>query len=100
MQHRFFFRAEDNVADLNESLAELEKKLSKAVEVFKHVQGENRDLQEALEKLQGDSTEHDQKLQELQREVQMLRREREDVRARLEKLLGQIALLTKNDSPA
>lgn len=86
--------------DLNESLAELEQKLAKAVEVFKHAQSENRDLQRALEKLQGDSEDHDERLDALQREVQLLRREREDVRARLEKLLAQITLLTKSDPPS
>ncbi len=83
--------------ELNESLAELEVKLSKALEVFKHVQGENKDLQQALEKLKGDSKNHDDRVEKLESEVQLLRREREDVRARLEKLLAQIGLLTKAD---
>jgi chromosome segregation ATPase len=92
--------AKDKAVDLNESLAELEQKLSKAVEVFKRAQSENRDLQRALEKLQGDSKDHDDRLDALRNEVQLLRREREDVRARLEKLLAQISLLTKSDSPS
>ncbi len=84
--------------ELYESLANLEAKLAKAVEVFKQVQAEKRDLEQALQKSVTGQNDYERRIEALQREVQTLRQEREEVRARLEKLLAQINLLTKTDS--
>ena len=84
--------------ELHEGLANLEAKLAKVVEVFKQLQAEKRDLERALEKTKTDWRDDEQHMGDLEREVQALRQEREEIRARLEKLLGQISLLTKTDS--
>ncbi len=84
--------------ELNESLAHLEAKLAKAVEVFKQVQAEKRDLEQALQKTKTDTDDYERRIATLEREVQTLHQEREEVRMRLEKLLAQINLLTKTDS--
>ena len=80
--------------DLNESFQQLEEKLARASEVFRRVLAEKRDLEKALERLKEDTGGGQKRLEALQDEVKLLRREREEVRARIEKLLGQIEQLT------
>jgi len=86
------------VTDWNDNLQKLEEKLMKAVELFKQAQAEKRLLQGELEKLRVDVKERAKHYDTLERELQALRREREDVRGRIEKLLQQIEILTKTDS--
>ena len=88
-----------NHMDLNESFQQLEERISKAGEVFKRAVAEKRDLERALEKLREGSSEGEQRFKALQSEVQLLRREREEVRVRIEKLLKQIEQLTNSGSP-
>ncbi|MGH9405139.1 MAG: hypothetical protein ACRD3D_04785 [Terriglobia bacterium] len=77
----------------------LEEKLGKVVESYKRTQAENRILLQQMEKLQAESKQGVQRQDALEREVQALRREREDVRARVERLLDQVEALTRPDSP-
>jgi len=84
--------------DLNESFQELEEKISKAGEVFRRAVADKLDLEKAYEKLKQDTSDSQKRLEALQHEVQVLRREREEVRVRVEKLLGQIEQLTTSDS--
>jgi cell division septum initiation protein DivIVA len=76
----------------------LEEKLTKVVENYRRTQVENRGLLQEIEKLKADSRQGAQQHDALEREVQLLRREREDVRTRVERLLQQIEVLTKQDS--
>ncbi len=84
--------------DLNESFQQLEEKLSKASEVIKRAIAEKHDLEKAYEKLRHDTGDSQKRLETLQHEIQVLRREREEVRARIEKLLSQIDQLTGSNS--
>ncbi|HTV53373.1 MAG TPA: hypothetical protein VMI06_00485 [Terriglobia bacterium] len=81
-----------------DQLEKLEDKLSKIVEVFKRTQAENRSLAQQLEKLKADSGENFRQRDALERELQTLKSEREDVRNRVAKLLEQVDALTKQDS--
>ncbi|MGH9326752.1 MAG: hypothetical protein ACRD2B_08730 [Terriglobia bacterium] len=81
-----------------EQVQKLEEKVSKIVEIFRRTQAENRSLLQQIEKLRTDSRDSIHQKEQFEREVQMLRREREDVRARVEKLLEQVEALTKQDS--
>lgn len=76
----------------------LEEKLAKVVETYRRTQLENRALAQEVERLKADSKQGAQHKDALDREVQALRREREDVRARVERLLQQVESLTKQDS--
>ncbi|MGH9398417.1 MAG: cell division protein ZapB [Terriglobia bacterium] len=76
----------------------LEEKLSKIVETYKRAQAENRDLVQQMEKLKSDSKHGAEQHMALEREVESLRRERDDVRTRIERLLDQVEALTKQDS--
>jgi len=86
------------VADSRDKFEALEKKLRRAVEVFKETQAEKRALEREIEKLKASSKEGSKGQSALERELQFLRREREDVRGRIAKLIEQIELLTKPDS--
>lgn len=83
--------------DLNESFEQLEEKVSRAGEAFKRALADKRDLEMALQKLKEDSRDSGSRFDLLQREVQSLRREREEVRERVEKLLAQIDQLTNSN---
>jgi SMC interacting uncharacterized protein involved in chromosome segregation len=84
----------DDVTETQAKLQELEEKLLRAAEVFKQHVSEKRALQRELDKLK----EGAEKSAGMENELKALRREREDVRMRLEKLLKQIDSLTKADS--
>lgn len=76
----------------------LEEKLTRVVEVYRRTQLENRTLLAEIEKLRADSKQGAQHKDALDRELQSLRREREEVRARVERLLQQVDALTKQDA--
>jgi FtsZ-binding cell division protein ZapB len=78
----------------------LEEKLLKAIDLFKRTQTEKRALEQEVEKLKAQAKEHTQGNTALEREVIALRKEREDVRARIEKLLERIDGLTSLDAGA
>jgi chromosome segregation ATPase len=82
------------VTDPNDQFERLEEKLLRAIELFKRTQAEKRALEQEIEKLKGQSKERAQGTSAMERELIALRREREDVRARVEKLLERIDVLT------
>lgn len=86
------------MADSNDPIEELEEKLLKAIEVFKRTQAEKRALEQNLERLRVETKERAKQIDALERELVTLRREREDVRGRIEKLLHRIDVLTSLDS--
>jgi FtsZ-binding cell division protein ZapB len=86
------------VTDPNEQFQRLEEKLLKAIEVFKQAQAEKRALEQDSNKLRLEMKERAQQMSTLERELIALRREREDVRVRVEKLLQRIDVLTRVDS--
>jgi FtsZ-binding cell division protein ZapB len=90
--------SESTVSDPNEQFERLEEKLLKAIELFKRTQAEKRALETEVEKLRAETKERSHGVSALERELIALRREREDVRSRVEKLLAQIDELTSSDS--
>ena len=86
------------MTDPNEQFERLEEKLLRAIELFKRTQTEKRALEQEVEKLKAETKERAQSLSAMERELIALRREREDVRARVEKLLERIDVLTSPDS--
>jgi chromosome segregation ATPase len=85
------------VAETDDKLQKLAEKLKKAAEIFKKTQWEKRALQHELEKLKSGSKNRPKRLVMMEREIQTLRREREEVRTRIEKLIEEIDALTKAD---
>ncbi len=83
------------MTDPNDQFERLEEKLLKAIELFKRAQTEKRALEQEVEKLKVQTKERAQALSEMERELIALRREREDVRSRVEKLLERIDVLTR-----
>ena len=70
----------------------------RAIELFKRNQTEKRALEKDVERLKVESKERAHAISAMERELIALRREREEVRARVEKLLERIDLLTSPDS--
>jgi len=88
------------VTSPNEQFERLEEKLLKAIALFKRTQTEKRALEQEVEKLKGETKERTQAISAMERELLSLRREREDVRLRIEKLLERIDALTSKDEGA
>ena len=86
------------MSDSSDQLQKLEEKLRRALELFKQNESEKRALQREVEKLRGESKGQAKLNDQHARELVNLRREREEVRTRIEKLLGQIDALTSTDS--
>ena len=86
------------MADLDDHFGKLEEKLLRAIDLFKQTRTEKLALQAEMEKLRVDFKDRARRYETLERELHALRREREDVRNRIEKLLEQIDVLTKPDS--
>ncbi len=81
----------------NDQFERLEEKLLRAIELFKRTQAEKRGLEQDNEKLKMETKERAQALSAMERELIALRREREDVRSRVEKLLARIDVLTSSE---
>ncbi|MFZ0962282.1 MAG: hypothetical protein WAO35_15390 [Terriglobia bacterium] len=86
------------MTDPGDQFERLEEKLLRAIELFKRTQAEKGVLEQEIEKLRGTAKERTQGASSMERELIALRREREDVRARVEKLLERIDKLTSPDS--
>jgi FtsZ-binding cell division protein ZapB len=88
----------EHMTDSNNQFERLEEKMLKAIELFKRTQTEKRALEQENEKLKAEIKEHAQGNSTLDRELIALRKEREDVRTRIEKLLERIDGLTSSGS--
>ena len=88
------------MANPSDQFERLEQKLLKAIELFKRMQTEKRALEHEVDKLKADTKEHTQAISAMERELIALRREREDVRARVEKLLERVEALTRQEEEA
>jgi|HubBroStandDraft_6_1064221.scaffolds.fasta_scaffold3805008_1 FtsZ-binding cell division protein ZapB len=86
------------MTDTNNQFERLEEKMLKAIDLFKRTQSEKRVLEHEVEKLKAEIKEHAQGNSALDRELIALRKEREDVRSRVAKLLERIDVLTTSDS--
>lgn len=86
------------MTDPNEQFQRLEEKLLKAIDVFKQTRAEKRALEQDAEKLRLETKERAQQISVMERELIALRREREDVRARVDKLLKRLEVLTSSGS--
>ena len=89
-----------NVTEPTDQFQRLEEKLVRLIEAFKRTQAENRTLEEQVRALKTESKDRGQQMEVLEKEVGILRLEREDVRSRVEKLLSQMESLTRTDSTA
>jgi chromosome segregation ATPase len=86
------------MTDHADPFAKLEEKIARTVEAFRRVQAEKRALEEQLESLKSASRDQGRRWDAQERELVALRKEREEVRSRVEKLLEQIDGLTKPGS--
>lgn len=78
----------------DDSFRKLEEKVLRVGEILKRSQEEKRALQLELEKWRSGSKEESKRLSALEKELEALRRERDDIRLRIEKIIQQIDVLT------
>ena len=88
---------ETDVSDSIDNLEKLETKILKAADLLKRTQAEKRSLLEQLAKIRADLEKHTKSSEGLERDILALRREREEVRSRIEKLLRQIDVFAKSE---
>lgn len=83
-----------------DSFQRLEEKVLRIGEILKRSQEEKRALQQELEKWRSGSKEESKRVTALEKELETLRRERDEVRARVEKIIQQIDMLTTPEAGA
>jgi len=86
------------LGDTEDQLQKLEERVLKAIELFKQAQAERLALRQYLEKLGAESRERVKVIDAHEQQLVALRREREEVRIRVEKLLQRIDALTTRES--
>lgn len=73
----------------------LENKIYRTIELYKAARQGQLAAEKEVEKLKHQTVERDTEVTSLRRELVLLRKEREDVRGRVEKMLGQIEALAE-----
>jgi len=85
------------VSDSVDNLEKLETKILKAAVLLKRTLAEKSSLLDQLAKIRADLEKHAKSSAGRERDILALRREREEVRSRIEKLLRQIDLFAKSE---
>ena len=75
----------------------LEEKILRTIELLKVERAAKATAEKAAERLREQLTEREEELDSVRAELVALRREREEVRTRVEKMLGQIESLTAEE---
>ena len=86
------------MSNSNDTFQKLEEKVLRIAEILKGSQEEKRALQEELEQWKSGSKAEGKRIAALEKELAALREERDDVRARVEKIIRQIDVLTTPES--
>ena len=86
------------MSETDDPLRKLEERIAKTFELIKRTQDDRLVLQQEIEKLRVESRERAKVIDSHERELVALRREREEVRGRIEKLLQRIDALTGSES--
>lgn len=84
------------MSDSVDNLEKLETKILKAAVLLKRTLAEKSSLLDQLAKIRADLEKHAKSSAGRERDILALRREREEVRSRIEKLLRQIDLFAKS----
>ncbi len=79
-----------------DEFGQLEAKIIELIERWKKAEAARRNAGEEMEKLRGELRQRLEEIQHLERELNLLRREREEVRSRVEKLIGQMDALSRS----
>ncbi len=79
-----------------DEFGQLEAKIIELIDRWKRVEAARRGAGEEAERLRAELRQRLEEIQHLERELNSLRREREDVRARIEKLIGQMDALSRS----
>jgi len=82
------------VSNSNDAFEKLEEKVLRVAEALKRTQVENHTLKQELDDLKSGSKEDGKRVAALEKEIEALRKERDDVRTRVEKIIHQIDVLT------
>ena len=81
-----------------DAFQKLEEKLLRVAEILKRAHEEKRALQQELDEWKSGSKEEGKRVSTLEKELESLRKERDEVRARVEKIIQQIDVLTSPEA--
>ncbi len=79
-----------------DEFGQLEAKIIELIERWKKAEAARRSAGEEIEELRGELRQRLEEIEHLERELTLLRREREEVRGRVEKLIGQMDALSRS----
>jgi chromosome segregation ATPase len=79
-----------------DEFGQLEARIVELIDRWKKAEVSRRSAGEEAERLRAELRQRVEEIQHLERELNLLRREREDVRARIEKLIGQMDALSRS----
>lgn len=82
----------------NDAFQKLEEKVLRVAEVLKRAQEEKRALEQELHQWKSGSKEESKRVATLEKELAAMRQERDEVRARIEKIIQQIDMLTSPEA--
>ncbi len=82
----------------NDAFQKLEEKVLRVAEVLKRAQDEKRALEQELHQWKSGSKEESKRVATLEKELAAMRQERDEVRARIEKIIQQIDMLTSPEA--
>jgi chromosome segregation ATPase len=85
------------VASSNADFHSLEEKVLKTIELLKVERAAKATAEKAAARLREQLTEREEEVDSMRAELVSLRKEREEVRTRVEKMLGQIETLTAEE---
>ena len=86
------------MSNSNDAFEKLEEKVLRIAEILKRAQDEKRALQQELEHKKSGSKEESKRIATLEKELETLRQERDEVRARVETIIQQIDVLTSPEA--
>ena len=83
-------------SEASDDLQKLEEKLYRALDLFKQNQQTRKRLERALVRTKQELFQQTQHTQKTQQELKLLRRQRDEVRTRVESLLKRVSHLTRS----
>jgi len=90
--------ADEASAQTTDDFQALEEKVYRTIELYKAARDARAAAERTTQRLRGQLEEREEEFETMRRDLVRLRKEREEIRARVEKMLGQIESLTEEQA--